>query len=320
MMTSFSCTHARFIQTGAVFLLFFLLFAESVWAGGGWVPKPGKGYVQAGYSRKTADYVWDAEGNKNFTNNFHDFRYGYFSGEIGLFKRVSGTWTMTYLWGYEGAKDDMEENFGLSDAWFGGMFQLSEGTWPMAIRATVRTPFFYDQRGPYVRHLYNVEPYRLPDGTLVVDSTFHVINNPEWRGLLKTDYTIAFNISRSILNYQGWATFEAGYNFRTGVPSDDVPVNLEVGYTLPVAFSPMVKVNLNGVFSVHNNDPVGDVNDRFRATSSFNDASIIRGSVTVILPLGNRFFAQAGYGEWLWGIGARDYTEPFASVYYNIGQ
>jgi hypothetical protein len=145
-----------------------------------------------------------------------------------------------------------------------------------------------------------------------------VINNPEWRGLLKTDFTIAYNISHSFWKYRAWATFEAGYNFRTGVPSDDIPVNFEMGYAIPIAFNPTVKVALNGVFSVHNNDAVGDVNDRFRATSDFNDASIMRGSVALILPITGAFSAQLGYGEWLWGRGARQYSEPFAAVYYVI--
>jgi hypothetical protein len=80
----------------------------------------------------------------------------------------------------------------------------------------------------------------------------------------------------------------------------------------------MLKVALNGVFSIHNNDAVGDVDDRFGATSAFNDASILRGSIALVLPLAGHFNAQLGYGEWLWGRGARQYQEPFAAVYYVL--
>jgi len=116
-------TSGRVIIAGLALAVFASLSSENVWAGGGWVAKPGKGYIQFGYSRKTADRVWNLSGqevisfNANGNPSYHDFRYAYLSGEIGLFNRVSGTFLMTYLWGYEGPKGEkLEKNCGLSDA------------------------------------------------------------------------------------------------------------------------------------------------------------------------------------------------------------
>ncbi len=316
--------------------VFIALFAVSMFslreaqAGGGWVAKPGKGYLQFGYSRKTADVVWDAKGNDLINRNaagdphYHDFRYSYFSGEIGLFSRVSGHFLVTYLWGYEGFKNtELEENFGLSDAWFGATLQLQEGGWPMALRANIRTPFFYDQHGPYVRHLYSTENYRRSDGTVVRDSTFLVMNNPEWRGLLRYDYTLAYNISHSFLNYRAWMNFELGFTYRQGAPADEVPVNFELGYRLPLkSVDPMLKLSVNIVRSLHN-ESRSVPHDRFNfpptSAYTFNDASMARASLALLVPINDRFMAQAGYGQWVWGHGARQYKEPFISLGYALG-
>lgn len=311
-------------------VLVVLLTCTSAWAGGAWVPKPGKGYLQFGYSRKTADQVWDANGEDLVLRNAagythqHDFRYGYFTGEVGVVNRVSATFLMTYLWGYEGFENvGLEENFGLSDAWFGAKFRLIEGQWPMALRATVRTPFFYDQDGPYVRHLYNTEPYRNPGGgPVVLDSTFLVLNNPEWRGLLKHDFTVSYSLGHSFQKFAGWTSLEAGFTWRQGAPANEIPLSAEFGYGLPFkSFSPFVKVSLLGVFSIHNNS-APDAEDRFNfppnAPYDFNDASMLRGSVSLILPAFGAWNAEIGYGQWLWGRGARQYKEPFISFFYDL--
>ena len=62
---------------------------------------------------------------------------------------------MTYLDGLEGPHDDLEKNTGLSDAWFGFKYALAEGSWPMALGATMRTPYFYDLPGAYNRYLFD---------------------------------------------------------------------------------------------------------------------------------------------------------------------
>jgi hypothetical protein len=294
-------------------------------AGGAWIPRPGEGNIQIGFSRKTADRVWDAKGKEVFFKNtagvahFHDFRYGFINGEVGLFPRVSGTFLMTYLWGFEGFKPDLEKNFGLSDAWFGAKFRIQDGRWPMALKTNVRTPFFYDQEGPYVRHLYNREPYRLPGGRVVQDTTFQVINNPEWRGLLKHDVTLAYVVSHSFTRFRGWMSFDAGYTWREGAPADEIPLNGEMGYALPwKSHVVYAKAGLTMVKSLGNNS-TPDSNDRFNfppgSAYDFNDASMLRGSLSLIWAFyGGRWNAEAGYGQWLWGRGAREYKEPFFTI------
>lgn len=320
----------RFFSSGIVWgwtivLLLVGVTAQNVSAGGAWIPRPGEGNIYLGFSRKTADRVWDAKGknlilrNSAGVHHFHDFRYSFLTGEVGLFPRVSTTFLMTYLWGFEGYQPAMEKNYGLSDAWFGAKFGIREGGWPMAVRTSLRTPFFYDQEGPYVRHLYNREPYRLPTGRVVRDSTFLVINNPEWRGLLKHDFTVAGVVSHSFSRFHGWMNVEAGYTWRESAPADEIPVTGELGYGLPWK-SPTLyaKVGLNLVQSIGNNS-TPDPNDRFNfppgSAYDFNDASMLRGSLSLIWAIqGGRWNTEAGYGQWLWGRGARQYKEPFVTV------
>ena len=76
-----------------------------------WVPEPGHGSLQLGYSDKMAHTSFDSTGNR-FTNttvvngvvrpSYHDFRYGHFSGEIGVLPRLSVRALVTYLYGLEG--------------------------------------------------------------------------------------------------------------------------------------------------------------------------------------------------------------------------
>ncbi|HVR40676.1 MAG TPA: hypothetical protein VMU84_16390, partial [Thermoanaerobaculia bacterium] len=92
------------------FLVFSLCVSLPViaFAGGAWLPEPGKGDAQLGFSRKTASSSWDAQGN-SFVNannagviSYHDFRYVYLSGEVGLFRHLSARFLVTYLHGLEG--------------------------------------------------------------------------------------------------------------------------------------------------------------------------------------------------------------------------
>lgn len=311
---------------GWAFLALVAGISQSTWAGGAWIPRPGEGYIQLGFSRKTADQVWDAKGhvisrtNAQGDKHYHDFRYGYLTGEVGVFKRVSATFLVTYLWGFEGFKPHLEKNFGLSDAWFGAKVSLTEGRWPVALKTNIRTPMFYDQDGPYVRHLYNVEPYRLPSGQVVADSVFLAINNPEWRGLLKHDITVGGVLSHSFTRFNGWMNLEAGYTWRTGAPADEIPISGEIGAALPWWKSPTlyVKTGFSLVKSVGNNSP-SDPNDRFNfpptAAYDFNNADMFRGSVSLIWAIqGGKWNVEAGYGQWLWGRGARQYKEPFFTI------
>ena len=301
--------------------------AQNANAGGAWVPKKGDGYISLGFSQKTANKVWDAKGKDFITRNgaglahYHDFRYAYLTGEVGVLPRTSVTFLTTYLWGFEGYKTPgYEKNFGLSDAWIGAKFRLRslETAWPVAVRVTVRTPFFYDQDGPYVRHLYNREPYRLPNGTVDPDTTFLVINNPEWRGLNRHDVTIAPMISHSFTMFKGWTNLDIGFTWRQGAPANEIPINWDMGYGLPIQSADIyIKAATNMVFAIGNKS-ISDPSDRFNFPPGFrydfNKASMIRAAVSVLWSFKGNYL-EAGYGQWVWGRGARQYKEPF----FNIG-
>src|SRR5215212_5778294 len=126
-----------------------LLLAPTAFCGGAWVPEPGTGDVQLGFSRKTASSSWDANGNAFVNANnagvisYHDFRYAYLSGEAGLLPRLSARFLVTYLHGLEGPHANLERNEGFSDAWIGLKLAVARGAWPMAIAGTMRTPVLY---------------------------------------------------------------------------------------------------------------------------------------------------------------------------------
>jgi len=290
-------------------ILAMVLSVESGLCGGAWVPAPGDGDVQLGLSRKTASTSWNRDG-ESFRNlnsqgvvSYHDFRYAYLSGEIGLLRRLSTRFLFTYLDGFEGPHDDLEQNTGLSDAWFGFKYALAEGEWPMALSATMRTAYFYDLEGPYNRALFDSQGRRR--GV-----------SPEWRGLLKEDYTLSYLLSHSYREGRGWMNFETGYTWREGAPADQVPVSAEVGYPLP-SLGASVKGSALFVRSLGNDSP-RQPDDRFGAgtTTNFNDASMARLGVSFLAPLGRsgNTTVEVGYNQWVWGISARRYREPFLSV------
>lgn len=295
----------------------FVCLSGSAFAGGAWVPPPGKGDVQVGFSRKTASSSWDASGDA-FANTttvngkavpaYHDFRYAYLSGEIGLVRRMSARFLVTYLYGLEGPHSDLEKNVGWSDAWVGLKYGVGRdgGAWPMALSATMRTPALYDLPGAYNRYLFDSNGNRR--GV-----------SPEWRGVLKHDYTLGYTLSHSYAN-GGWMSAETGYTFREGAPADQIPVSAELGWPLRW-HGVAVKGTLVGVASLGNDSPA-KADDRFRAradgTFNFNDASMLKGSVSLLLPLRGGFDAEVGYSQWLWGQSARRYREPFVSIGYRF--
>lgn len=290
-------------------ILAMLLIVESGLCGGAWVPEPGDGDVQLGLSRKTASTSWNTDGEtfRNLNNrgvvSYHDFRYAYLSGEIGLLKRLSTRFLITYLDGFEGPHDDLERNTGMSDAWFGLKYELAEGEWPMALAATIRTAYFYDLPGSYNRTLFDSQGRRR--GV-----------SPEWRGLLKEDYTLSYLLSHSYREGRGWMNFEAGYTYREGAPADQIPVTAEVGYPLPF-LGAAVKGSAFFVRSL-GNESTRRFDDRFGsgATTNFNDASMGRLGVSFLAPLdrSGKTNLEIGYNQWVWGISARRYREPFLSV------
>ena len=301
----------RFAPTALALALAAASLPAPAAAGGAWVPEPGQGDVQLGFSRKTAITSWNRQGEafKNTTlfegervPSHHDFRYGYLSGEIGLFKNLSGTFTVTYLDGFEGPDADLEQNTGFSDSWFGLKYSLVKGQMPMTVGFVYRTPMFYDIPGTYNRHLFNNQ------------GEFRGVS-PEWRGVLKHDYTLLYMVSRSIKGGQGWWNLNAGYTWREGAPADDVPVFGELGWPLPF-WSADLKVTGVFVQSVGNDSP-REPDDRFgsSATTNFNDASMARAGVALLVPFGPKqmWWAEAGYNKWVWGVSARQYEEPYLS-------
>lgn len=280
------------------------LLSAPAWAGGAWVPKPGDGYLQLGASRKQAQSSWGRKGQILSNQQDHDFRYGYVSGEAGLWKGLSALWTLTYLDGYEGRPDDLEQNTGPSDSWFGLKYGFRQDTsTPLAVGLTYRSAAFYDESGPYNRHNFNS------------DGSFREVS-PEWRGLLKEDYTLWLAASHSLWQGRGWATVETGYTWREGAPADQVPLYADVGLPLPWYG---IRTKLTGLYvqSVGNHSP-RQPDDRFgfSATNNFNDASMGRLGASLLIPLDRqqRWYVEAGYNQWVWGRSARRYQEPFLSV------
>jgi hypothetical protein len=200
-------------------------------ADGAWVPPPGHGWVGLGFAEKKASTSWDVKGNA-YTNTtlvdgrrvptYHDFRYGYLSGEFGIVKNLSFRGLLAYLNGLEGPSSDYYRNSGLTDTWFGFKYGLRQKTaFPMAVAVTGRVPWFYDlSKVPYNRFLF--------------DSNGDIVgNSPEWRGLLKRHLTLSYLVSHSFMGGRGWASLETGYTWREGAPADQIPVWAEVGYPLP---------------------------------------------------------------------------------------
>jgi hypothetical protein len=284
--------------------------ASTAFAGGAWVPAPGHSDFQLGFSRKTAGSSWSRTGEKydnaNSQGNIseHDFRYVYLSGEVGVVNRLSARFLMTWLYGIEGVVGNQEINKGFSDAWFGAKYEISRGTWPMAAGFSVRTAYMYDIDGPYARDLHD------DDGNFLGHS-------PEWRGLLKEDYTFSYLVSRSILENRGWVNGELGYAFRTGSPADQVPFSLEVGVPVNVWNSHLKAAGL--LVKSLNNDSNREPSDRFgqSARQNFNDASMGRLGLSAIIPIGRTGLSfEGGYNQWVWGRSARRYKEPFFSLNY----
>ncbi len=290
-----------------------LMVTPPVHAGGGWVNDPGQVYIQLGYSRKTATEAWDPNGNERTGLTEHDFRYGYLNGEVGIVKNLSANFLLTYLHGIEGE----EVNKGLSDAWFAAKYAIHRGTWPMAVAVQMRTDYLYDLEGAYDRHLFSEgEEVETIDGEEVPEAEFRGVS-PEWRGVLKEDYTLAYLVSRNIMG-RGWASLETGYTFRTGAPADQIPLYLEAGIPVNI-WGSTIKGTSYLVMSQGNDDP-REPDDRFgsSANNNFNDASMWRLGASAFVPISRTGMTlEFGYNQWVWGESARQYKEPFLSIGYT---
>lgn len=287
------------------------LAPRPVAASSGWVPSPGDGYVQLGFSRKTSDISWDAFGEDRmsparFEN--HDFRYYYVAGDVGILHRLSATFLITYLDGLEGPDGDLHRNTGFSDAWLGLRYALVEGTWPIAASVTVRTAAFYDIDGPYTLDLHN-------------EAGDFVANSPEWRGLLKEDWTAALSASRSFAAGTQWMNLSAGYTIRTGAPADQFPFSGEFGWHVPsLPFQAWARGRVFGALSL-GNDSDKEPDDRFgsRPDYNFNDASMVAASIGLGIPIPSASATfEIGYNQWVWGRSARKYKEPYLGWTWNL--
>ena len=299
----------RAMRRLAVLGVLVLTSALSAHAGGAWIPGPGHGYVYLGFSRKTAGSSWTPDGTYRLNANtageisWHDFRYVYLTAEIGILPNLSVLLTPTWLYGLEGLKDDYEKNVGLSDAWIGLKYQVVKGAVPMAVSFNHRNDYFYDLDGPYDRHLFDQR------------GTFRGVS-PEWRGLLKHDYSLSYVASRSFANNRGWSSLEGGYTWRDGAPSNQVFFNADVGYPLPF-WGTYVKAAGHLEKSVGKDSP-RQPDDRFGAspTNNFNKASYLKLGGAAIVPFGgnNQWSFEVGYNQWVWGRSARRYHEPYVSL------
>ena len=307
------CLTRRMAQkiAAAIAVALFPLIASG---SGAWVPKPGEGDFQLGFSRKTASSSWDAAGQAfpNTTTfeghtapHYHDFRYTYLSGEVGVIHRLSAHFLVTWLDGLEGPHAELERNTGFSDAWVGLKYAIAEKEWPMALAFTMRTPALYDRGGPYSRYLFD-------------DAGNRRGISSEWRGVLKRDYSLTYIASRSYREGRGWATVETGYTWREGAPADQIPLSVEAGFPLPWQ-NLAIKTSVNSVTSLGNDSPAAP-DDRFRSrpTFNFNDASMLKAGVSLLVPVRGGMDVELGYSQWLRGESARRYREPYVSFGYRF--
>lgn len=285
------------------------LLGASAEAGGAWVPEPGRGFLYLGASRKTADSSWNAFGdafthlNASGQRVWHDFRYVYLSGEIGVAPRLALTFTGTWLDGREGTRPGYEQNKGLSEAFVGAKYQFRRGAWPMALAFNHRTPVFYDLPGAYNRHLFDSS------------GQFRGVS-PEWRGLLKRDYSLSLHVSRSVARHRGWTSVEAGHTWREGAPANQLFAAADVGYPLPWLRS-HVKLAGAGQWTVGDfTTPQPDDRFRGRADYNFNEAGYAKLGASWLVPLGagTDWVVEVGYARWVWGRSARRYGEPYLSL------
>jgi hypothetical protein len=143
--------------------------------------------------------------------------------------------------------------------------------------------------------------------------------SPEWRGVLKHDYTLTYVLSRSFREGRGWMNLETGYTWREGAPADEIPVYGELGWPLPwwglSAKGSFVWIESRG------NDSLAEPDDRFRARPgfNFNAASMTRIGASLIAPIGNTpTTIELGYNHWIRGESARRYEEPYLSLGYRF--
>jgi hypothetical protein len=280
--------------------------ARDAWAGGGWVPAPGAGYVNLAFVDKVSSSGWDANGRSTFAGDGatsrDDLKFIALSGEVGLVSGVSLLLVVPFLYGREGRTDPLDSGAGFSDLFIGGKIAVLEGVNAVAASVVARTPWLYDRGGAYRRF------------DSAADQADHKLSS-QWRGLLKYDLAFTVHGSRSFASGRGWATIEPGVVFRTGAPSHAFAAGGEVGYAFFESIPLAAKLYTYLSLSLHTDrEPRED--DRFPSTTvyNFNDASMWKIGASLLWRPWLGLFVEAGYGRWIWGRSARKYEEPFVSI------
>lgn len=342
-------TSLRFFLLG---ILFLAIIAPDVQAGGPWTQKKGKVRLTFGYSRKTSGARWGDDGVLNkpadstlLNGLFHDFRYGYISGEVGITDQLELSGTINYLWGYErvsrdpktgkSIKPQWEINEGFTDSWLNLKYQFLGGDFPVAAMISTRFPDLYNEPSEiYSRYETRTCTYAITKQTLdgrdtVVKRTDTMPEaTSEWRGLLKRDLGIHVLAGHSF-NGDGYVQAMLGYNLRQGAFADQVMFSVDGGYNIEVmkGWTVMPKVAFDYTGGVGNGN-VSDSTDRFASrdalgngtkNAGFNNAKYGRlyGSV-VIGPSDGQYALDLGIGRWLFGRGAVQYTETYAQFSYQF--
>ncbi len=325
------------------------IVAGDLHAGGPWASKPGKGKLTFGYSRKTAGSRWLTDGTIEQQPDsmlvdglFHDFRYAYLGGEVGLFENLELSGTILYLWGYERVSTDpktgkalkphWELNAGLTDMWLNLKYQFMEGEYPLAVMVSSRFPDLYDEEGPYTRYMSRVYTENVyvstADGR---DSTYlkrdtAVVASSEWRGLLKRDIGIHLLAGHSFGN-DGYVQAQLAYNFRQGAFADQLIFSIDGGYNIPVAaavtVTPKIAFDYTGGVG---NGKLPNPSDRFlfrengvpQANYYFNNAKYGRLYGSVGASAAERYGLELGVGRWIFGKGSARYWETYAQVSYGF--
>ncbi|MEO6166943.1 MAG: hypothetical protein ABIO46_02000 [Chitinophagales bacterium] len=282
-------------------LALLIMTADATYAGGPWVLGKGQTTLSLGFSRKVGKERWqhyhlDPNSTpKNLTDDvdsfalvhppdsatvdgkFHDFRYYYFQGAIGIAKNLELNWTLNWLEGREAQTRDpktgqlhtytdsegnmvigangayhyaqWELNSGFTDSWLGLKYQFLKGKWPMAVEINSRFPDLYQQPGePYTRYNYQYLLYNYND---VDNDTSYSIRDTlveagsEWRGLNGRDIALMLHTGHSFFkNGALYLQAFAGYNWRS---------NLHLKRT---AYSDQLLIGINGGYNVRINDKI----------------------------------------------------------------
>lgn len=275
-----------------------LFQSGDVYAGGPWVLGKGETNLNFGFSRKVGEQRWqhfhlDPNGTpKNLTDDvdsfaltrppdsvtvdgmFHDFRYYYFQGSIGIAKNLELDWTLNWLVGREAQTRDpqtnqmhtyldsegnmmngangsyhyavWELNSGFTDSWLGLKYQFLHQAWPMAIEINTRFPDLYQQPGDaYSRYNYQYLAYNYNDEA---NDTSYIVRDTiveagsEWRGLNGRDFALILHTGHSFFKDGAlYLQAFAGYNLRTNLHlhrtaySDQLLLGVNGGYSLKVS-------------------------------------------------------------------------------------